>query len=292
MQTMRWKAASRNRPKLLIAIVDQYEEAVAQRTDISSQFIEALSLLDRGELRDVSTLFVWLTTSQDFQRELVTATTRNARILVASDFDLRGPPEGGPGIVEETFEFHNGGRSLADYEILEEDVANVAETADTLGTTIQHIGTRAGSYHGIQLQDISAYRVLMLWPVTDGLRITRVSGFTHPRDGYTLDWGAWFRQLARPDQAAPSLSALNQARLYFDVRLIPIAAADLHPLARDLVDRHVTLHPSYLGRFKRSHFFSILTDQWNSDAYGPMRERSPLAHAKPANGMRPPHPTL
>ena len=57
-------------PKLLIAVVDQYEENVARRTDVPTRFVEALSLLDRGELRTNPTLFLWLTTSKEFQGDL------------------------------------------------------------------------------------------------------------------------------------------------------------------------------------------------------------------------------
>jgi hypothetical protein len=51
----------------LVAVIDQYEEASAQRSQIPTSFVESLALLDRGELRDQQILFVWLTTSRDFQ---------------------------------------------------------------------------------------------------------------------------------------------------------------------------------------------------------------------------------
>ena len=71
---------------LLITVVDQYEEQVVQRTELPSQFVEALSLLDRGPFRNLSTLFLWLTTSREFRDLLIVATRRNSRILVEPNF--------------------------------------------------------------------------------------------------------------------------------------------------------------------------------------------------------------
>ena len=98
----------------------------------------------------------------------------------------------------------------------------------------------------------------MLWPVTDGLRITRIQQFTDPRQGYKLDWNAWYRQLNSDDQQQLPVREFNRAGLYFDVRLVPIAAADLHPLCRDLDTAKVELGASYLERFKSTHLFSII----------------------------------
>jgi hypothetical protein len=54
--------------ELLAAVVDQYEEAVAAKGDIPSQFVEWLSLLDRDpEFNKSPWLFLWLTTSRDFR---------------------------------------------------------------------------------------------------------------------------------------------------------------------------------------------------------------------------------
>ena len=55
------------RRQLMVAVVDQYEEAAAQKTAVPTSFVEALALLDRGELRQTKVLFIWLTTSRDFQ---------------------------------------------------------------------------------------------------------------------------------------------------------------------------------------------------------------------------------
>jgi hypothetical protein len=86
-------------------------------------------------------------------------------------------------------------------------------------------------------------QVVMLWPVTDATRISRIANFTHPREGYQLDWNAWYRELSRPDREQLPHEAYNRARLYFDMRLVPIAAADLRPLCRSLdhaIERHAT----------------------------------------------------
>lgn len=234
---------------LLIPIVDQYEEAAAQKQAIPTSFVEALALLDRGELRNSRILFIWLTTSREFQQQLARATTRNTRILQRSDFELKGPPrDEWPGIIEDTFRFHNKERSLADFEIIESDLREVADDdALTLGAAIERIGRRLENY-ARSLHDLSNYQVVMLWPVTDGLRITRIQQFTDPRQEYKLDWNSWFRQLNTEDQRQLPLREYNRTRLYFDFRLVPIAAADLHRLCRGLESDNVRLYALVLRK--------------------------------------------
>lgn len=113
----------------------------------------------------------------------------------------------------------------------------------------------------------------MLWPVTDGLRISRIQQFTDPRQGYKLDWNAWYRQLNTDDQTGLPLREYNRARLYFDIRLVPVAAADIHPLCRNLDDDSVVPGRSYLDRLKSTHFFSIVSGNWSPETYAPLRER-------------------
>jgi hypothetical protein len=258
----------------LVAVVDQYEEASAHRSQIPTSFVENLALLDRSELSNNRILFIWLTTSQNFQHNLQDATSRNRRIVAATDFELRGPNvRDWPQIIEETFSFHNQERILADFEILDGDLQRVSRDNDTLGSSIKVIGQRLGRYVE-NLHDLSTYQVVMLWPVTDGLRINRIQQFTDARQGYKLDWTAWLRQLNADDQRQLPLPELNRARLYFDVRLVPIAAADLQPLCRELDDDDVRLYSSYLERFKSTHFFSIVNGIWNPLGYSPMRERN------------------
>ena len=266
----------------LVAVVDQYEEASAQRSQIPTSFVESLALLDRGELRNGRIIFLWLTTSRDFQTNLQEATTRNRRIVAAKDFELRGPEKTEwPPIIEETFSFHNQEKILADFEILEADTREISKQNDTLGSTIEEVGGRLAAYVDT-LHDLSTYQVVMLWPVTDGLRINRIQQFTDARQGYKLDWTSWYRQLNADDQRQLPLQEFNRARLYFDVRLVPMAAADLQPLCRDLEDDGVRLHTSYLERFKKTHFFSIVSGSWNPLGYAPMRERE----SKRANEAR------
>lgn len=57
------------------------------------------------------------------------------------------------------------------------------------------------------------------------------------------------------------------------MRLVPIAAADLHPLCDALDDHDFKLHDSYLDRFGKSHFASIVRGTWDPAAYSPLRER-------------------
>lgn len=273
LQEIRDARGRRNQPELLIAVVDQYEENVAERSAVPSQFVERLSLLDRGDLKDTPVLFLWLTTSREFQADLAAATSRNERILIAGDFELIGPEKSHwAEIVEETFAFHNQEQPLADFEVLRENIEGIADTAPTLGATIEGVGDSLAD-QASQLQDLSQHQVVMLWPVTDGLRITRVSGFTNARDGYRLDWNAFYRELNEEDRRTLPLSELNRARLYFDVRLVPIAAADLHRLCRNLDAPEFEPSRSYLDRFQNSHFFSIVNETWDPSVYSPLRER-------------------
>jgi adenylate kinase family enzyme len=273
VEEIRGARGRRNQPALLVSVVDQYEERVAEHTALPSQFVERLSLLDRGTLRDEPVLFIWLTTSPEFRAELASATSRNERILVSSNFELLGPPrDEWAEIVEETFAFHNHEQPLADFEVLRSDIELLADGAPTIGRTIELVAGRLGDYT-THLQDLSKYQVMILWPVTDGLRITRVAGFTNARDGYKLDWNAFYRELNVEDRRSLPLSELNRARLYFDVRLVPIAAADLHPLCRDLEDEQAPLSRSYLDRLKNSHFVTLATEKWDPAAYAPLRER-------------------
>lgn len=263
----------RNHPELLIAVVDQYEESGDRYSASPSQFVERLSLLDRGRLRGLPILFLWLTTNWDFHADLVKATKRNERILLAPDFELLGPDQSEwTEIVEETFAFHNHEQPLADFGLLHDEIEAIAYGSPTLGTAIQRVGEVLGD-QGTALQDLSQYQVVMLWPVTDGLRIARVSGFTNAREGYKLDWNAFYRTLNDDDKRTLSLTGLNRARLYFDVRLVPIAAADLHALCADLDNPDFHPSQSYLNRFRKSHFFSIVNETWDPTAYSPLRER-------------------
>ncbi|WP_380278660.1 hypothetical protein [Kitasatospora purpeofusca] len=263
----------RNQSQLIIAVIDQFEERVAEKTALPSQFVERLSLLDRGELRQRPVLFIWLTTSREFQADLAAATSRNERILLARDFELTGPQRSNwAEIVEETFAFHNRNQPLADFEVLTSDVEEISDKSPTIGAAIEAVAEKLASYT-TKLHDISRYQVVMLWPVTDGLRITRVAGFTSARDGYKLDWNAFYRELNEDDRQSLPLSELNRARLYFDVRLVPIAAADLHPLCKDLDKEVVDPSRSYLDRFEKSHFISIVGEKWDPSTFSPLRER-------------------
>lgn len=139
--------------KLLIAIIDQYEENVLGKEKIPSQFIEHLSILDRGELRTTPILFIWLSTSKEFCRSLVDATSRNRRILLKDDFVIEGPEKGKwVTIIEETFSVHNAEQALADYQIVEPDIEKIVTKNETLGDAIETVGTLlANSIGGLQI---------------------------------------------------------------------------------------------------------------------------------------------
>lgn len=261
------------RGRKIVAVIDQYEEVAAQKTAVPSSFVETLSIIDRDKDKIRDALFVWLTTSRDFQRDLVLATSRNRRILVTDDFEIQSVEKSEwPQIIEETFQFHNQEKTLSDYEILIKDIEEISFEEQTIGSTIEAVGGRLSIYVST-LHDLSTYTVVMLWPVTDGLRISRVQQFSDTRQGYKLDWNAWYRQLNVEDQQQLPVKEYNRARLYFDIRLVPIAAADLFPLCRDLDNVDFEPGRSYLERLENTHFYSIVSGKWNPDSYSPLRER-------------------
>lgn len=260
-----------NDSHLLILVIDQYEEQVASRGPIPSQFIEHLSLLDRGSLRHIPSLFIWLTTSLDFQRDLIRATTRNRRIAVRNDFKLEGPQrEEWPSIIEETFQFHNANQSLADYNVLTEDLFTASIECETLGAAIESIGSKVGQFDQ-RLMDLSKYTVIMLWPVTNNHRTALVSAFSDTRNGYKLDWNAWFKSLNGDDRSRFPLHQLNRTRLYFDFRLIPIPAASMFNLCKILETDQTEFKRTHLLTFTQTHFYSVVSGAWNPERYTPIQ---------------------
>ena len=256
----------------LIAVVDQFEEAAEEKVGIPSNFIEKVPILDRT-FKGRKVLFLWLTTSKQFQKQLSDATTRNTRILAQSDFEISGPSrEEWPEIIRETFSFHNDGRDLADFEILDIDVDNSANVSPTLGGAIRTIGLSL-SLHLQSPMDLSEFQVLMLWPVTDGLRIETMNRFASPRQGYRINWGTFVSQLNPRDRVQLPLSELNKARLYFDVRLVPIAAADLQQVCGGIINPNFKLAKSYLDRFARTHFFTMVSKPDRTATFSTLRER-------------------
>jgi hypothetical protein len=264
-----------------VLVIDQYEEEVAEKENIPSQFIETISLLDRNELKDEPALFLWLTTSPEFRDKLSLAARRNERILGTDKFEIAGPAKSDwPMIIEELFEFHNPGEQLADYQVLDEQLKMISFKSPTIGHAIRETAVEL-SESIAPLHDLSRYTVYMLWPVSDGIRLQRIQQFSEPRQGYRLNWNAWYRQVSGALKNAP-LVELNKARLYFDLRLIPIQVADMHMLFKSLDDETPKLGSSYLDQFKRSHFYSILSGNWSPEAYTPMRERPESRRAEEA----------
>jgi hypothetical protein len=186
--------------KVLIAIVDQYEENVQGKENIPSQFVEHLSLLDRKELSGELIIFIWLTTNKEFQTQLIDSTSRNERLLAHPSFEISGPPKSEwPKIVEETFSFHNSETPLADYRIIVEDIQQIARSTKTLGRTILLVGEKL-SQHLESLENLSEYQVFLLWPVADSTRSQRVAQFSRARSGYRLNWDAWYNELNEDDK--------------------------------------------------------------------------------------------
>jgi adenylate kinase family enzyme len=259
--------------ELLIAVIDQFEEIVSSKADIPTQFVEQISILDRNILREIPVLFVWLTTSREFQMALSDATVRNNRILLASGFIVHGPDrEKWPRIIKETFSFHNDDKPLADYMIIDQDLQEIAKKVDTIGAALQAVAEQLSS-ELTNLQNLSEYRVSLVWPVSDALRNQRVLQFCRPRDGYTLNWEAWQTELNEEDRKQLPLGEFNRARLYFDVRVIPVRVADLHKLCKDLDDINPRFGKTYLERFRNTHLHHIISGTWSEYDFNPVRER-------------------
>lgn len=156
------KIKKQARGRKIVAVIDQYEEVAAQRTAIPSAFVEAISIMDRSRGGLGSVLFIWLTTSREFQSDLSSATSRNQRILISSDFELEGIScSNWPPIIEETFQFHNQDKTLSDFEILDRDMAEISDSEPTIGSAIEKIGVRLSGYVSA-LHDLSTYTVVML----------------------------------------------------------------------------------------------------------------------------------
>lgn len=259
--------------KLLVFIIDQFEENVQGSEKIPTQFVEKLSLLDRGDLRSIPAIFIWLTTNKDFRKLLVDATSRNKRILLSDKFNITGPDKNNwPQIIEETFSFHNSDEHLSDYQIIRNDLIELAKESSTLGECIESVGVNLADNLD-SLQNISEYQVILLWPVADSLRSQRILQFSRPKEGYKLNWDAWYTELNDDDRRTLPLSEFNRTRLYFDFRVIPIRAADLHRLCLKLDDDSFSLGPTYLARFQKTHFYHVISGNWKNYEFNPVRER-------------------
>ncbi|MBS5956661.1 MAG: hypothetical protein KIC73_07080 [Clostridiales bacterium] len=259
--------------KLLIAVIDQFEETVAGKEYLPTQFVEHLSILDRTELRTCPMIFIWLSTSLEFCKKLVAATSRNQRILLKDDFSISGPEKKfWVSIIEETFSFHNAEQALADYEVIETDIQKVVSLSSTIGEAIEKVGDLLGRSID-DLQNLSEYQVILMWPVADSTRNQRVLQFAKPREGYKLNWDIWYNELNEEDKRQLPLKELNRARLYFDVRIIPVRVADLYKMCTDLYDEKYIIFATYLERFKKTHFFHVVSDNWETYDYNPVRER-------------------
>ena len=258
---------------VIVAVVDQFEEIVSTKEDVPSQFIEKISILDRSHLQSIPVIFIWLTTSRGFQKNLVEATSRNRRILLSDDFTISGPEKSEwPKIINETFSFHNDERPLSDFQIINQDLEAISRKVDTIGAAITETANVL-SREMDNLQNLSEYRVVMVWPVSDALRSQRVLQFGRPRDGYTLNWDVWQTELNTEDRSQLPLKEFNRARLYFDLRLIPVRVADLHKLCLDLDNESPNLGQTYLERFRNTHLHHIVSGSWANYDYNPVRER-------------------
>ncbi|GED57172.1 ATP-binding protein [Brevibacillus formosus] len=263
----------RNESKILVAVIDQYEENVADREKIPTKFIEYLSLLDRGDFRYIPIVFLWLTTSKEFQSMLQNATSRNRRILLEENFTIIGPlKDEWPRIIEETFSFHNNEKTLADFGVLKEDLIDIGRDTNTIGAAIESVGSIL-SENIDNIQNLSEYQVIIMWPVADSLRNQRVMQFSKAREGYKLNWDFWYSQLNEEDRSQLPLKELNRTRLYFDFRVIPVRVADLHRLCINLDIEETSFGKTYIDRFKNTHFYHVVSGGWDTYEYNPVKER-------------------
>jgi hypothetical protein len=113
----------------------------------------------------------------------------------------------------------------------------------------------------------------MVWPVVDGTGIERVSSFTNPSLGYSLNWSAWFNRLNESDRKQLPLKEYNRARLYFDLRLVPLPVADLHGICACLDDEDYVPPGSYLSQLKKTHFYTLVAGASEDRVFGTLKER-------------------
>lgn len=256
-----------------IGIIDQFEELVKGKENIPTEFIERLSILDRTEFRGKPIIFLWLTTDQSFQKSLEDSCSRNRRLLLASSFAISGPPrEDWLRIVEETFSFHNSEKPLSDFGIVSNDIDSEAMDCETIGECLERTAHLL-STNIPNLQNLSEYQIILLWPVADETRMQRVLQFCRPREGYLLNWDSWKRELNDHDRNTLPLHEYNRARLYFDMRLIPVRAADIFRLCQELDTDPTSFGNTYLDWLKRTHFYHVVSGSWNSYDYSPVRAR-------------------
>lgn len=262
-----------NDRKYLIAVVDQFEESVRGKEGIPTQFIEKISILDRTEFKDLPLIFLWLTTDRKFQKSLEDATSRNRRLLISSSFTIEGPPKTDwLRIISDTFSFHNQETPLSDYGIVEQDIEELCIKSNTVGEALERVGMKL-SESIPSIQNLSNYRIILVWPVADGTRMQRVLQFSRPREGYLLNWDAWLREFNETDKKTLPMREYNRARLYFDMRLVPLRVAEMHKLCSDLESDDVVLGKTYLDWFAQTHLFHIISGHWDSYNYSPVRER-------------------
>ncbi len=202
------------------------------------------------------------------------ATNRNSRILIQKSFEITGPnKEDWPEIIENTFSFHNDDKPLSDFGIIESDLIKIGKKIKTLGETIIKISEIIAEEEE-NLQNISNYQVILLWPVADNARNEKVLQFTYPTEGYKLNWENWYRSLNQADRKNLPLKEYNRARLYFDFRLVPIKAADLHKLCNYIDKDDFSPAKTYLKRLEETHFFLILSDHWTEYVFNTSRNRT------------------
>ncbi|MEM6506548.1 MAG: ATP-binding protein [Planctomycetota bacterium] len=251
-----------SKTELIIWVIDQYEEIVEGtiREKVPSQFIEKISIIDRGDLAAQPMLFIWLTTSKEFRDKLVKlSSSRSRRTLLDASFDLNGPErETWIDIIKETFLHHNEGRQLADYDVLDSRIIEAIQGAETIGDAIDNVGGILANSAMTQLLDLSAHQVVMLWPVVDGTGINRVASFTKSNSGYSLNWTSFWDQLTDRDKNDRDLDGMNRARIYFDFRLIPIPAADFRDIVRKF-DISVDITKEAIESLQRTHYYKVIS---------------------------------
>lgn len=84
------------------------------------------------------------------------------------------------------------------------------------------------------------------------------------------------------DKAQLPLQGLNKARLYFDVRLVPVSAADLQGICTELAEVSKPVIQSSITRFGQTHLVSLIQSTGGEVAFSPLRERPGSERGKAA----------
>lgn len=129
--------------RLLVVVVDDYDAWLTRHRDDPKLFENALCMIDREAPLPIPTVFLWQTKDRDLQNRLMSSTTRIRRVAGAGGVSVQGPPrEMWSQLIEASFARHNTDRSLAEFGLTPDRIAEVVGGCETLGSAMDAIKER------------------------------------------------------------------------------------------------------------------------------------------------------